>query len=315
MAKKRLTEAEVKGLVREAFPGEQVLSMEELTEGLCNAAYLIVLDSGRKTVLKIANDNREGFLRNEADLMATELKAMTIVKKSGCVKVPDIYYSDLSKASCTSTYFFMEALDGKSYLSMKDTFSEEERQRMDAEIGKIEREIASIEGGCFGSLVDAGKQFGHLYELVYMLISNVLDDAASKNIIIGVPREDILSLLRKDRVVFDEVKQPVLVHLDLWDGNVFVKDKNIVGIIDWERALWGEALMDEQFRSHNRHSALLKGFGQEEFSATEWRRLYWYDVFLYLTMMTEGAYRGYEDDSQYQWVKPLFDKAWSLLRR
>ncbi len=40
------------------------------------------------------------------------------------------------------------------------------------------------------------------------------------------------------------------------------------------------------------------------------RRIYWYDVFLYLTMMIEGAYREYEDDGQYCWVKPLFEASY-----
>lgn len=48
-------------------------------------------------------------------------------------------------------------------------------------------------------------------------------------------------------------------------------------------------------------------------SETEMRRIYWYDVLLYLTMMTEGAYREYEDDGQYQWAKPLFEASWREL--
>ena len=26
----------------------------------------------------------------------------------------------------------------------------------------------------------------------------------------------------------------------MWEGNIFVKDGEISGIIDWERAMWGE---------------------------------------------------------------------------
>ncbi|MBQ2935607.1 MAG: hypothetical protein IJD96_05140 [Lachnospiraceae bacterium] len=46
----------------------------------------------------------------------------------------------------------------------------------------------------------------------------------------------------------------------------------------------------------------------------EMRRIYWYDILLYLTMMTEVTYREYEDDGQYQWSKSLFEEVWSLLR-
>ena len=47
----------------------------------------------------------------------------------------------------------------------------------------------------------------------------------------------------------------------------------------------------------------------------EMRRIYWYDILLYLTMMTEVTYREYEDDGQYQWSKSLFEEVWSLLQK
>lgn len=130
---------------------------------------------------------------------------------------------------------------------------------------------------------------------------------------IGVDDEEILALLTEYRAIFDVVKQPVLVHWDMWEGNIFIKDKQIVGIIDWERAMWGEAFMDDRFRRHTRNMDFLEGYGQTVFSTDEVCRIYWYDVLLYLTMMTEGAYRGYEDDGQYQWVKPLFQASWNEL--
>jgi SepF-like predicted cell division protein (DUF552 family) len=91
----------------------------------------------------------------------------------------------------------------------------------------------------------------------------------------------------------------------IWQGEV-----TITGIIDWERAMWGEALMDEPFRYHKRNPQLLEGFGVSEFSKSEMRRIFWYDVFLYLTMMTEVFYREYEDDGQYKWTKMLFEEVW-----
>lgn len=39
----------------------------------------------------------------------------------------------------------------------------------------------------------------------------------------------------------------------------------VCGIIDWERALWGEPFMDDRFRIHNRGKHFLEGFGQTSF--------------------------------------------------
>lgn len=46
--------------------------------------------------------------------------------------------------------------------------------------------------------------------------------------------------LTLSKTVFDQVTVPCLVHWDLWDGNVFVKDNRITGVIDCERSLWGD---------------------------------------------------------------------------
>ena len=71
--------------------------------------------------------------------------------------------------------------------------------------------------------------------------------------------------------------------------------------------------MDDRFRDHNRHDDFLKGYGIKELTEEELRRIYWYDLLLYLIMMTEVTYRGYEDDGQYRWVKPKFEKTWERL--
>ena len=49
---------------------------------------------------------------------------------------------------------------------------------------------------------------------------------------------------------------------------------------------------------------------QDELSAEELRRSSWYDILLFLTMMTEGTYREYEDDGLYRWAKTQFEEAW-----
>lgn len=293
-------------MVREAFPQRQLDSYTELTEGMCNAAYLIRFSDGGRSVLKIASGSREGFLSNEVNLMAAEVRAMQIVRERNAVKVAEVQCYDTSRTLCSGDYFFMECLDGQSCISAIDSFTEQEKQELYNEIGQAERKITSIRGEQFG-LLGAEERYDSLADFIYQLISNVLQDAKRKNIVIGVEAADILSRLAEDRGIFDEVKYPVLVHWDMWEGNIFVKDRHVCGIIDWERAMWGEAFMDDRFRRHTRNPDFLKGYGKEEFTAAEMQRICWYDVLLYLTMMTEGAYRGYEDDSQYQWVKPLFE--------
>lgn len=303
----------IRRMAKAAFPCKTMESSIELTEGMCNAAYLVRFTDGSSSVLKIAAWKEQGRMSNEVNLMQAEVTAMKLVQKSGRVKVAEVQYYDTSKTLCSGDYFFMETLEGQSFISAAENYTEEEKQVIYYEIGQAERQITSIPGEAFGLLGDENHRYDTLFPFLYRLILNVLSDAEKKQVEIGVPAEEILSRLEKDKSLFDQVKQPVLVHWDMWEGNIFVKDGHISGIIDWERALWGEALMDDRFRRHTRNAEFLKGYGKESFTETEMRRIAWYDVYLYLTMMTEGSYREYEDDGQYQWVKPLFEASWEFL--
>lgn len=313
ITKNRQSEDIIRRMALAAFPRKEMESAAELTEGMCNAAYLVKFTDGSESILKIASANAEGLMTNEANMMEAEVRAMRIVYSSEAVRVAKVQYYDISKAICNGDYFFMEVLEGQSFHSVKDGFTEEERKRIYYEIGQAERRITSIQGERFGLLGDEKCRYEYLFDFVYKLIANVLSDAGRKNIVIGISDQEILSCLRRDKALFDKVKHPVLVHWDMWEGNIFVKDKHISGIIDWERAMWGEAFMDDRFRRHTRNMEFLRGYGQEKFTSEEMRRIYWYDILLYLTMMTEGAYREYEDDSQYRWVKPLFKASWEDL--
>ena len=56
------------------------------------------------------------------------------------------------------------------------------------------------------------------------------------------------------------------------------------------------------------HVVVLKGFGQNSFSEDELKRLRWYDIILYLTMMIEVFYREYDDKGQYFWAREMLGK-------
>ncbi len=312
ITKNRQSDEVIARMAQKAFPKKQMEACKELTEGMCNAAYLVTFTDGSKSIVKIASGDGKGLMSNEVNMMQAEVKAMRIVRKHNAVKVAEVYYYDTSHTICDGNYFFMEVLEGKSCSSLGDTLTEEEKSRINYEAGQIERNITSICGEKFGFLGEK-KRYEKLFDFFHQMISNVLSDAKKKEVDLGISADEVLQQLVQHKPYFEEVTQPVLVHWDMWEGNIFIKDKHVSGIIDWERAVWGEAFMDDRFRRASRNQDFLRGYGQEEFSEAEQKRIYWYDVLLYLTMMTEGAYREYEDDGQYQWAKPMFEASWKEL--
>lgn len=294
------------------FPNKKIENIKELTEGMFNATYDITFEDGSESILKVSPKDKQGLMSNEINLMWAEVQAMQIMKKYDFVHVAEVQLYDNSKELCDSGYFVMERIEGENWIFIKDGMSKTEKDIIHNEIGVIHKNMSSIKNEKFGLLGDS-KRFDTLYEFFNMLMCNVLDDVDARDIEIGVPKNAILAQLEKDQFAFDEVKVPSLVHWDMWEGNIFVKNNHVSGVIDWERAMWGEPFMDDRFRRHSRNEEFLKGYGQKDFSNNEMRRINWYDVFLFITMMAEVTYRQYSDNGQYYWVKPLLESAWNDL--
>lgn len=304
ITKNKQTENTIRRMAKAAFPDLEVASIKELTEGMCNVTYRVGLDNGTERILKIASKDGQGRMSNEVNLMAAEVSAMELVKKSKPVKVADIYFYDCSKTICDSDYFFMEALEGDNLNLIRDNLTSKEIAQIHYETGQIARKLTAIQNGQFGFL-GGRERFDCLYDFVHKMLGNLIEDAAKEKISLGMDGSALLHGLARDRSCFEEVTQPTLVHWDMWEGNIFVKDGHVTGVIDWERALWGEAYMDDRFRRHTRSKDFLRGYGQTEFSASERKRMAWYDIILYLTMMIEVTYRKYDDDGQYHWAKQM----------
>ncbi len=294
-----------------AFPDRAVASITELTEGFFNAAYRIDFADGGASVLKIAAAGAKGLMANEINLMQAEVHAMELLHANGIPHVARVQHADFTRTLCSGVYFFMECLPGHSLNSQREALSPDEMNHVLQQVGQFQRRLTDITGTSFGLLGDT-RRFPALHGLIRFLYENVLKDASAVDVHFGFSAEELLRRLDADRAIFDEVRTPTLVHWDMWEGNIFVQQGALSGVIDWERAMWGEPFMDDRFRRHNRPQAFLEGFGQTEFTPAELRRMAWYDLFLYLTMSTECFYREYEDiPGTLGWLRPMVDAAWA----
>lgn len=308
ITKNRQSGETISVMAKKAFPDKQIAKIKELTEGMCNVTYDVAFEDGSECILKIAAKDRSANTSNEVNLMQAEIRAMKLVKENCSFKVADILYYDDSNTICDGNYFFMEKLKGDNFFLVKDNLSEETITTVDTEIGKISRELTKVRNAGFGFLGE-DTRYDSLFGFVKHMLVNLISDAKTRNIDILYDEQLLMGRLEKDKPAFDKIRDASLVHWDMWEGNVFVKDGHVSGIIDWERALWGEPFMDDRFRMHNRGKYFLEGFGQTSFSEDESIRLHWYDVILYLTMMIEVFYREFEDKAQYYWAREMLEKS------
>ncbi|MBO7448878.1 MAG: aminoglycoside phosphotransferase family protein [Clostridiales bacterium] len=305
ITKNRQSDSTINEMISKAFPEKTVTDIQELTEGMCNVTYNITFNDGEECILKIAAKDTTGNTSNEIHLMDAEVTAMQLVREHCSFKVADVLAYDRSRNICDGDYFFMEKLPGVNYSFIKEKLSDEINRKLAIQIGEISKQLCSITNPQFGFLGDT-KRYDHLSEFVQLMLQNLISDSQKKNVDLGCDVKQLLDEFDNEKHIFKEVSSATLVHWDMWEGNVFVEEDHVSGIIDWERAMWGEPLMDDRFRKHNWNKNFLEGFGKNDFTESELKRLRWYDIILYLTMMIEVFFREFEEKGQYYWAKEQF---------
>lgn len=297
----------IQKMFHHAFPNEEVCEITELTEGYFNVAYKISSNQ-RSVICKIAPSAQTDIMTYENNIMFSEVDSMKMVAEKTDVPVAKILFYDNSHTICDSDYFFMEILEGRSFSGLENEISKEEKEHIYYGMGKYTRMLNDISGNKFGYYGQPDKQGTNWYEVFRSMFNDVYDDAERKTIAMPVSREHLLQLLEKDKAIFEAVKQPKFVHWDIWAGNVFVDDGEITGIIDFERCLWADELMEVGFRTYGREESFFAGYGIEKLDAAQECRASWYDVYLCLLMSMEADYRQYENNDISDWARGMVEK-------
>ncbi len=285
LTKRRLPGAELDALVRRVL-GVPLAAHVELTEGMFNTAYRLTAADGRETVLKVAPPPDVPLLTHERDLMRTEALAFGLMAAHG-LPVPEVLLHE-------DGLLLMTALNGESWRSARPRLSDAEHGALRRELGAIARRLHTIRGDVFGYV--QGPNAATWREAFTAMVDAVLADADR----FGVELPDVRPAVQARAHLLDEVTEPVLVHFDLWEANIFLaRDREgscrIEGIIDPERAVFGDPLaeiatvasftdLDDDYKA---------GYGISGFTEAEETRIALYSAYLCLVMIVEGVPRGY----------------------
>lgn len=318
--KSKLTEEQLRRLAEAVFGEDRPLAeAEELTGGYFNAAYRLKLKGGEEAILKVAPADDTETMSYERGIMTTEVEALQLAGKLGLAPVPVVYAHDVSRTVLPYDYFVMEKVKGQPYNEIRDRMTAQERSAIEEQLGRYNRRINELKGESFGLFNPPdGSRFRTWREAFSRLIGDVLDDAvrlgAQMPVDTGLIRRGIDELLP----ALDEVREPRLVHWDLWEGNVFVDEGRITALIDWERALWGDPLMEFHFRYIAEHQlrvveqcdAFYRGYGSFCDSPDEKRRKKLYDLYLDLIYFVECSSRKYTSQDHLDWAHNQLLEGW-----
>jgi len=311
--KNKKTREQIEGMVRRAFEGASLAAddeaITELKEGWFNVAYNVRLSDGREVILKIAPPQSAEVMTYEKNLMATEVSAMRLVRQNPLIPAPTVYYFDQAKDLCDADYFFMEKIQGENLAHVKASLPAEAQEAIDLQIGRIVREINTFPGTYFGYDGNPDLRADTWKEAFTKIVDALFKDAAHKNVIFDFSYEEIRAAISKHIHSLDEVVKPCLVHWDAWNSNFFVMDGKVMGILDFERALWAEPLMEAQFRRYRDREVTnsMRGYGKTTLTFAEEQRDHLYALHLALVIYIECSYRNYDTDEVFNLSKNFID--------
>jgi aminoglycoside phosphotransferase (APT) family kinase protein len=158
-----------------------------------------------------------------------------------------------------------------------------------ADLGAAVARIHEVTGPHFGYTGDRPAAGDWPAAFTAMIDSLVADAAAWE-----VP---LPCLARLDVTPLNVVRRPALLHFDLWDGNVLGAGGRLTGLVDGERFLYGDPLLDlvspALFRriEEEPDHPFLRGYPVTIDDGAR-VRLTLYRIHLYLLMLAEGPSRG-----------------------
>ena len=274
----------IAALLAEAFE-MNVSTAEELSGGGFAAVWRAGLADGRNVVVKVGPPPGARLLRYERGLIAAEAAYFrTVCDRAPGVPVPEVLH-------LADDWIVTTLLPGTSLTELPDSPGVRE------ELGTAIAGLHRITGPHFGYTGDrpAGPDWPTAYGAI---MTDLLADARDWDVPLPAGLE---ALADRHHDNLATVTRPALLHFDLWDGNVLAADGRLTGLVDGERFLWGDPLLDlvspalfHRIEEEPEHPFLrgytaTTGLVVDDAART---RLALYRIHLYVLMVTEGPSRG-----------------------
>ncbi len=279
--------------------------IKELSEGWWSVAYSVKLpEKDFDIIIKLKVPNGTNTQIYEHKVMETEIRAIELINRHPIgteIPLPELIGYDLDGSLVGRGYFITKKFTGFPLDKVRKKLSEIELGNIETQIGKMQSKLNTIKGKKFGYFIDnpdhpvSSDSWAKTFTL---MTENLFKDAIRYNARLPFDPNLIRGLLRNATSVLDEVTSPSFVHWDLWLGNIFIKKENgswkLEGIIDLERAIFGDPLTESSLRGKKKKLNLIKGYGEDIFASKNAKiRDAFYDLYLATTLLVEMYVRQY----------------------
>jgi fructosamine-3-kinase len=275
-----------------------------LTGGTFNSVYRLRFSDRPGLVVKLSPDPDGAAMTYEQGLVETEAQFYTLAAGRNGVPVPDVVaLQDLEPNLGGGQVLLVTELPGSPWYG--SGLAATDRGGLRADLGRLAASLHAVTGPGFGYLSESTGALTSCWEEAFTaMIDAVLADAERFGAELPVPAQQVRRSLGACSKDLAQVEVPSLVHFDLWDGNVLLdlaEVPRISGIIDGERALWGDPVMDfasaALFGEIREDGDFIDGYESSgrvmPLDESARRRLLLYRAYLGLIMAVEPIPRGY----------------------
>jgi aminoglycoside phosphotransferase (APT) family kinase protein len=260
-----VSEEELNQTILDCFGSEAQLSSFSLViGGVSNTSYLIELAGEEKRyIIRFAPVNKDQLFEFEKGMLAVEPILYKRMAEKG-IPVPTIVRIDDSLRSVNREYSIVEYIEG---CVDHAKLPPDSKSDMHVQLGKLTRALHTIQHTKFGwPMADGSVRGSNRWSDVLI---EYTDEICRRNSSFGLVNDSILSRFRHyiqdNRGLFDGVVRPCLVHNDIWEPNILVKEEggkcSIVALIDPERAIYADPEYEYALWWNNR--SFMKGSGKE----------------------------------------------------
>ncbi|MEU0082356.1 phosphotransferase [Micromonospora tulbaghiae] len=287
--------------------GAEVADCGPLTGGGFAAVWWVRLTGGGDVVLKVGPPPHVPLLRYERDMIGAEAFYLRLVAdRAPGVPAPALLHHGTDPD--LGDWLLMARLPGRTLWDLSRAGADVGPLR--AEFGRALAALHTVTGERYGYDGDRASA-GTWRDAYTAMVDDMLADAADWAVPLPVPASRIRELVARHAAVLDAVDRPALLHFDGWAGNVLAVDgpdgtPRLTGLVDGERYLWGDPLMDLVspllFRraEDEPDDPLVRAYREAApfpLDAGARRRLGLYRLYLYLLMTVEMPSRNITADN------------------
>ena len=215
--------------------------IERVSTGKFNTTFYADIP-GHRLVVRIAPPEGIGYVFYEVNMMAQEPDLHRLLLEKTTVPVPEIYFYDTDRDILASDFLIMRRMPGTpasqfGYLSPR-VWSVSLKQ-----LGGYLRQIHDITAEQYGYLgahrpMEPQESWVNAFEIMWSrMIKQIVEMEAYS------PQQGahMIKLFNQYRSVFERDVPASLLHMDVWSQNILIDaDGNVTGLLDWDRALWGD---------------------------------------------------------------------------